>query len=429
MLSHKPRIFISSTIYDFHDLRSALKYWLEQLGYEVWLSEFNDGEKSLDANALEACFEAIMKADYYILLLGARVGGYYDETERISITRQEYRTAYSEFQKGKLRLALFVRSELWIVRSDREALKQYLEHLRLLQEELDPADIDAIAYHSSTYATDPELIFNFIDEITRSEEMKLAVKGDGAFPSGNWVHQFKDFSEIVEALRIEFHIQDNLSQNALSINLKNELLSNLAEMLMKTNSGLSISSSWTNAARRNIKGGMNDFSQMSAAFVRWVALFIIIRPAADKLSVLHINEALASGNYLEFDAAKASYSPGQFVKRLLDLRRAIEQMKRLNGIIDGKNFVLLENYWRGKDDDYIVNVKNDDMTVALAYSDAIDNVIALSTGLIRWLDGDTEKLDQIILKSTAPFEDEAAKLSQEHVSSEEAYSWLNANYA
>ena len=77
MRAAKPRIFVSSTIYDFRDLRSALKYWLEQFGYEVRLSEFNDFTKRLDENAYNACLRAIEESDYYVLLIGTRVGGLY----------------------------------------------------------------------------------------------------------------------------------------------------------------------------------------------------------------------------------------------------------------------------------------------------------------------------------------------------------------
>jgi len=41
----KPKIFISSTIYDFQDLRSSLKYWLSELGFSVQLSEYSDFEE------------------------------------------------------------------------------------------------------------------------------------------------------------------------------------------------------------------------------------------------------------------------------------------------------------------------------------------------------------------------------------------------
>jgi hypothetical protein len=38
----KVAVFVSSTIDDFSDLRSALKVWLEEFGLTVYLSEFND---------------------------------------------------------------------------------------------------------------------------------------------------------------------------------------------------------------------------------------------------------------------------------------------------------------------------------------------------------------------------------------------------
>ena len=94
MMRKKPRILISSTIYDFRDLRSSLKYWLEEYGFDVKLSEFNDFEKGFDKNSYDACLKAIHNCDYFILLLGSRTGGYYNIREKISITRKEYQEAY-----------------------------------------------------------------------------------------------------------------------------------------------------------------------------------------------------------------------------------------------------------------------------------------------------------------------------------------------
>ena len=51
-MNTRPKIFISSTIYDFKYLRSSLKYWFEELGYNVQLSEFNDFKKDLDKGTL-----------------------------------------------------------------------------------------------------------------------------------------------------------------------------------------------------------------------------------------------------------------------------------------------------------------------------------------------------------------------------------------
>ncbi len=98
----RPTFFISSTIYDFRDLRSALKFHLEEQGCKVLASEFNDFEKPLDKHSYDACLQAIQSADYFILLIGNRVGGWYDEANRISITQREYQEAYQLHSTGKL---------------------------------------------------------------------------------------------------------------------------------------------------------------------------------------------------------------------------------------------------------------------------------------------------------------------------------------
>ena len=68
-MSNKPRIYVSSTIYDFSDLRSALKYWLEEFDFEVQMSEFNDFEVNLDLNSFQACLDSIKNCNYFILLI------------------------------------------------------------------------------------------------------------------------------------------------------------------------------------------------------------------------------------------------------------------------------------------------------------------------------------------------------------------------
>ena len=60
----KPRLFISSTIAEFVDLREALKYWLEEMGFEVQLSEHNDFDRKPEEGTFEACFSNIRDCDY-----------------------------------------------------------------------------------------------------------------------------------------------------------------------------------------------------------------------------------------------------------------------------------------------------------------------------------------------------------------------------
>jgi hypothetical protein len=80
-----PAFILSSTIYDFRDLRSAIKYYLEQQGCRVLASDQNDFPKPLDTHSYEGCMNTISDADYFTLLIGLRIGGWYDEPERVSI--------------------------------------------------------------------------------------------------------------------------------------------------------------------------------------------------------------------------------------------------------------------------------------------------------------------------------------------------------
>ena len=193
-----PKFFISSTIYDFSDLRSSIKYYLEQQGYPVLASEYNDFPKPLDVHSYEACIEALKSADYFILLIGSRVGGWYDEGNTVSITQQEYREAYKLHKEGKIKLMIFVRSSIWDVREDRKALQALLKTL-----DLDDEIKKKIVNHESKFLSDAEFINNFISEVCRVNDAKLSSASGGVRPTGNWIHPFSAFSDIAQAIQAQ----------------------------------------------------------------------------------------------------------------------------------------------------------------------------------------------------------------------------------
>ena len=41
------RVFVSSTDEDFRDLGSALRYWLDSLGYRNFMSEYSGSDKAI----------------------------------------------------------------------------------------------------------------------------------------------------------------------------------------------------------------------------------------------------------------------------------------------------------------------------------------------------------------------------------------------
>jgi len=78
-----PRVFVSSTVADFGDLRSSIKYLLEESGFQVALSEVPGFEHPLDETAREAAIDSIEGSDYYVLLVGDRYGSRFPTASRL----------------------------------------------------------------------------------------------------------------------------------------------------------------------------------------------------------------------------------------------------------------------------------------------------------------------------------------------------------
>lgn len=238
-MNKKPTFFISSTIYDFRDLRSALKFYLEELGYQVYASEYNDFKVASDKHSYDACLKLIEECDYFILLVGSRVGGFYDTENKISITRQEYREAYKLHQEGKLQIISFVRDEVWQLKETRNELERHLKEIKSLDKEKK----EEILNFETKFANDADSIISFITEIGKNIETVDSLRNQKALPTGNWIRHFKGFEDIIEGLRpfiivedlnVKFHkalLKDELSKHTL--NLYGKFKTNPQELLLE----------------------------------------------------------------------------------------------------------------------------------------------------------------------------------------------------
>lgn len=207
----KPTFFISSTIYDFKDLRSCVKWWLEEFGYKVNASEYNDFDKPLDDNSYESCLRAVDKSDYFILFIGERFGGMYDKN--ISITQMEYRYAYQRMLEGKIKLINFVRQDTL---TKMDVYKESIKGASIDFENLDKPSMEKHRIHL------------FIQDVCRIDDMKNGVK-----PKNNWLHKFNGFPEIQEVIKAELDDRIGLSYKAKRFIIAEELVSNLKTYLKK----------------------------------------------------------------------------------------------------------------------------------------------------------------------------------------------------
>ncbi|WP_010424308.1 DUF4062 domain-containing protein [Anaerophaga thermohalophila] len=88
----KPNIFVSSTVKDLPNEREAAKRAIEKIPAIPVMSEYT--MNAVDKPSVQACVDEVKKADFYVLILGARYG--WELENGISITELEYDTAFKE---------------------------------------------------------------------------------------------------------------------------------------------------------------------------------------------------------------------------------------------------------------------------------------------------------------------------------------------
>lgn len=71
----KLKVFVSSTCYDLGIVRAQLRSFLEGMGYEPVMSEYDDVLYDPQNHTHASCVNAISKCDMVILLIGSRFGG------------------------------------------------------------------------------------------------------------------------------------------------------------------------------------------------------------------------------------------------------------------------------------------------------------------------------------------------------------------
>ncbi|HPE58009.1 MAG TPA: DUF4062 domain-containing protein [Bacteroidales bacterium] len=88
----KPKIFVSSTVFDLPNEREAAKRAIEKLPAIPIMSEYT--MNAVDKPSIQACVDEVKNSDFYILILGGRYG--WKLENGVSITELEYDTAYKE---------------------------------------------------------------------------------------------------------------------------------------------------------------------------------------------------------------------------------------------------------------------------------------------------------------------------------------------
>ena len=413
----KPKVFLSSTIYDFRDLRSALRVWLEEYGFEVLASDFNDFRQSPERNSYDSCLAAIDQADYFVLLVGGRVGGWYDQEKKVSITRMEYQYANKRAGESKLKLVAFVRKEVWDIREDRAALKRYLGEEAVLDKELSDDQKAKLLSHPSKFVTDSEATFDFLAEIGKIEEMKKAVRGQGAYPTGNWIYQFTGFRDIIDALRTVMNVSGGLRRTVLVANLKHEIEENGKRLFTtKDNGGLKRKSYGASFARKSFSGDMKDESSYQGLHLGWMGMFVLFWATdGTHMRSAALEEAILSGEFLDFDKPAGSYTVGVLQQGLLTLKEKLGYLQK--GAVNeqtqafGRELVMSQQYKSNPTN--VFRIANHKMMLPCLLYDLYNDVEQLLKAVYRGLECDDSLLRSFKPSPNSPFFEMSAEANNE----------------
>lgn len=419
LVDNRPRVFVSSTVLDFRDLRSAVRYWLEENGFRPHFSEFNDFPQAPDKNSYDSCLRAIDESDYFVLFVGGRVGGRAGPGGE-SITRLEYRHAYDRLRRGLIKVVPFVRKEVWDAREDRRGLESYLR----AECGLDPEAARRAAAHPSRLVEDAGHVFDFLAEITRNHDMRRAAEDGAARPVGNWVYQFSSFRDVADALRTVMSVRGHVRRAALAANLKLEIAHNLQKLYMPNRDGYGLVTEWSDFARGCLAGGFSDVSSYKGKYLCWLGMFMIGVGKVRSLARHALDEALTSGEFLDLDPQTGRFTAGRLQQALL---QTAERLRHLADLVGDRHWLetrvrVLDRYKRAGDEAH--RVPNDDLLNVFAVHDRIHDLHDLFRAVYKALDGDDGLIDNLKLRPTTPITQEAVRVEKGEPKLEDVIAYL-----
>lgn len=401
-------MFISSTICDFRDFRSALKFWLEEMGCDVLMSEFNDFDREPLEGTFESCFNAIDKCDFYVLLVGRRKGTVMENG--VSVTQAEYRHAAALARKGRIKPVVFVRSEIEAALRERQAVQS-----------------DSKA--TSSYMDDPEFTSLFLKEIRRTE---LGGEESGSATGTMWCYPFDSFDDVVQALRVNLQIHRSVRRHALFANLQWELQHNVAELAMKR--GISREVAWKS---ETIQPLMANYPTPNPDFGREfqiprqeagdLMMFLISLPDLGALQSRLLGESISSGEFLEYDPSKGRPVPTELYRALQNLNSAVDRYRNLRAatqdptnVIGGEVTKVLA---QGFAHESTITIKSDVMAWLYQLRNVMIDISVISQAVLRHIVSRSE-FQMPGLQPTTSFTEQAGMIQAESVDPDEVLGWF-----
>jgi hypothetical protein len=376
----RPRLFLSSTVQDLRDLRSAVRYFLEQFGFEVFVSENADFPHGVSEEAWRAGLETIDLADYFVLIVGLRYGSVVDEG--ISVTHHELRRARArKAETGRPGMVFLIR-------------RQVLDAIR------DERDVPEAAGWSGI--------------VSLCREIQAAAAPDVP----NWVHPFDDFTDVADSLRAALSLAGPLRRRALEVNLAAEIEENARSLTLKLRDVVLPAHEWLVRAelRRPSPGTSVSIPAESAFGFR---LLFLTAGRASQFRTDALADALQSGEFLDFDPTSGRLIDSTALRLLRELRTGLEALEPVATYMRSDHLVGEFSGLKGNE----FKVSQDLALAVYSFRDRVENAARVLAAAYAWLSAGDEAVIPELLPAS-PIAGASARIEAEEASLDEARRWL-----
>lgn len=213
-----PRIFVSSTCYDLHEIRHSLRNFISEFQYEPVMSDYGDVFYEFDQHVQDSCLNEIAKSQMYLLIIGNNYGSIYHgsgghEEYPDSVTLTEFRKSIA----AKIPKMIFINKFVnYDYKNYQKALTQNLtDYFRKNPPADDDVDSQRLRLQLIFDQKYPfpqgayKYIFRFLDEIS-------------SLSKNNAVFEYETFDQIKQQLKKQWagYLYDRLTESKDEANRK-----------------------------------------------------------------------------------------------------------------------------------------------------------------------------------------------------------------
>lgn len=248
------RIFVSSTCYDLSSIRSQLRTFIRDMGYDPIMSDYNDVLYDPRIHTHTSCIEEVSTCDIIILIVGSRFGGKAipEAISRIDFEDIQEKSKNVEILKKKDNISV---TQLEILKAVEKEIpiftfiegRLWNDHA-LYEKNKDKGIIDKIDFPSIEKQETAKFIFEFINFLRHRTR-------------GNSINNFTKFEDISETLRKQLSglFQRLLGESRNKI-YENRRMDNLSEQFDDLKTAILTSIGSTN--NRDIARGMVRYRRL-----------------------------------------------------------------------------------------------------------------------------------------------------------------------